>query len=361
MSAAVRKNWADEASDSSDDDEVVEETPVVEPKLEQQQTQPREQGGRREYNQERGNRGNNRDNRESRPQRERNIKPPSHPPFKAFMSNLAFKVTEREIREFFNGGKCPCTKINMRMDRENPTKPDGSCIVEFNDAATLSQAMNAHDEELKGRKVHIRVFEDYSESRGNNRNRRDNGRDNDKSEWNRGTQHKGGDRKERTDKTANTSSSASTRPKLDLKPRTAPLSTDNSATNSAIFGEGRARVETSKAATEAPASSEAASSEKDAVKEDKEGKYVAKGPKDKKGGKTMPTNVFSKALKDAHGTRRSGKAQAAELTPEQKFEAAQKRAENAEAGMKEKEKAAKNKNLRNNFASLMADDDSDEN
>ena len=47
------------------------------------------------------------------------------------------------------------------------------------------------------------------------------------------------------------------------------------------------------------------------------------------------------------------------MTPTEKFEAAQKKQQNAEAGLKQKNMAINNKSLKNNFASLL-DDDSDD-
>lgn len=291
MSGAARKNWADEESDSSDDEDVVEETTTPAPAAEVEETpsQNKEYVGK-ERKEERGRGGNDRSRggrgrgdgkgRGDRAPRERNTKPPAHGPFKAFMSNLSFKVTESNLYDYFGGNDCPATQVVLRMERENPTKFDGSAIITFASAEHLSKSMNAHGHDFMGRNVHIRVYEDFSD-RGHRSGRNDRVEE---KNWNRG---EGQDRSKRGEKTAiPASTSSGTRPKLDLKPRTAPLNNSNTTANSAIFGEGKARVEVNAVNTE--------------TKPDKEksDKYAAKASREKKEGKNLqPTTVFNKAVK----------------------------------------------------------------
>ena len=330
----------------------IEETPIVEPKVEEETqsqgpppSQNQNQNQNRDYNNrarggnDRGGRGEGRGRgnngrgegrgRGDRPQRERNTKPPAHGPFKAFMSNLAFKVTEALIYEFFSEN-CPATNVTLRMERENPTKFDGSAIITFESSEHLVKSMDAQGHELSGRNVHIRVYEDFSDRGNRNGGRRDD-RPEEKS-WNRGASAGRGDREERGGRgrgergdrrdrneapssAPSTSSGSSTRPKLDLKPRTITSDGANTNTNNAssIFGEGKARVEdesstSTKEATTTTTTTTATGDKTDMEKSDKTtdktektDRYVAKAPREhreKKDGKgVQTTSVFNKAMK----------------------------------------------------------------
>jgi len=80
------------------------------------------------------------------------IELPEYPPYKVFIGNLNFKLTDRDIAQFFHG--CDVVKVNIIRDRETG-KMKGFGYVEFRDRESLAHALTYNGQQLFGRSARI--------------------------------------------------------------------------------------------------------------------------------------------------------------------------------------------------------------
>jgi translation initiation factor 4B len=78
---------------------------------------------------------------------------PNHPPFNAFIGNLAFTVTDRDVEVFL--GDLAIKSIRLITDHEQ--QPKGFGYVEFEDRESLMAALKMSGESLLNRSVRISV------------------------------------------------------------------------------------------------------------------------------------------------------------------------------------------------------------
>eukprot|EP00123_Amoebidium_parasiticum_P017044 comp23686_c0_seq1/m.40645 comp23686_c0_seq1/g.40645 ORF comp23686_c0_seq1/g.40645 comp23686_c0_seq1/m.40645 type:complete len:537 (-) comp23686_c0_seq1:574-2184(-) len=81
---------------------------------------------------------------------------PDRPPYKAYVGNLDYAVDETAVRDFFEG--CKVVSFYDVKDRESG-KPKGFGYVEFGDRESLVKALTFNGQDLMGRNVRIDVSE----------------------------------------------------------------------------------------------------------------------------------------------------------------------------------------------------------
>ena len=213
-------------------------------------------GGRRNRNNNYNNNYNN----------QRNNGPPSfpeEPPFTAYVGNLPFDKNESDLEAIFAG--MAIANVRLLTDRETGNSK-GFGYVEFSDATSLKEALNANGMEVDGRTIKVDIAQ---RDRGNN-NRRGGFGQNDQDERFRNFQRGGGYRNNNNNRSNNrgynrrdrsgsgnrnfddlpkelTEEERAMRPKLALKKRTKPVvsnaTTSASPKSSSIFGEAKPRDE----------------------------------------------------------------------------------------------------------------------
>eukprot|EP00010_Vexillifera_abyssalis_P003656 CAMPEP_0201552538 /NCGR_PEP_ID=MMETSP0173_2-20130828/16775_1 /ASSEMBLY_ACC=CAM_ASM_000268 /TAXON_ID=218659 /ORGANISM="Vexillifera sp., Strain DIVA3 564/2" /LENGTH=372 /DNA_ID=CAMNT_0047963039 /DNA_START=17 /DNA_END=1135 /DNA_ORIENTATION=- len=106
---------------------------------------------------------------------------PSSPPFKAFVTNVAWTASEQDVREFFSGGEDEKV-VQVGLPKFSDTgRSKGVAIVEFQDVNGLTDALQLTNTEFMGRMINVNV----SRERGNNRRRGGGGRRGGGSFWGR--------------------------------------------------------------------------------------------------------------------------------------------------------------------------------
>ncbi|XP_015120190.1 eukaryotic translation initiation factor 4B [Diachasma alloeum] len=99
---------------------------------------------------------------------------PTSPPFVAYVSNLPYDVIEDDLADFF----AEMQVTNVRLPKDS-TKPRGYGYVEFDDRASLIEALNLSNTMIKTRRVRIEVSNSSNDDRRGGRmgmgrdNRRD--------------------------------------------------------------------------------------------------------------------------------------------------------------------------------------------
>lgn len=105
---------------------------------------------------------------------------------KLFVGNLAFSVTEEELRDTFKtyGG---VEEVKIILDRESG-RSRGFAFVTFNVAENADAALAMDGQELSGRNIHVKIAEQRSDNRhdGGRRGDRDGGRRGDRDGGRRG-------------------------------------------------------------------------------------------------------------------------------------------------------------------------------
>jgi translation initiation factor 4B len=86
-----------------------------------------------------------------------NIPLPNAPPYTAFIGNMNFETTERDIAMFF-GDSIHIKSFRMIFDMAT-NKPKGFGYVEFHDRDSLAAAIAMDGESLLNRKVRLNVAE----------------------------------------------------------------------------------------------------------------------------------------------------------------------------------------------------------
>ncbi|KAI8908501.1 hypothetical protein EDD86DRAFT_207836 [Gorgonomyces haynaldii] len=81
---------------------------------------------------------------------------PKEPPFNAFIGNLSFEVTDRDIETLF--GDIAIKSIRLVRDPQT-SQPKGFGYVEFEDAQGLEQALKYDGESVMNRRIRINVAE----------------------------------------------------------------------------------------------------------------------------------------------------------------------------------------------------------
>ncbi|KAI0297298.1 hypothetical protein B0F90DRAFT_1740869 [Multifurca ochricompacta] len=102
-----------------------------------------------------------RPDRQAYPPRE-DLPLPTQPPYTAFVGNLAFDLTERDLETFFDGLKTKSVKVIK--DREE--RPKGFGYVEFEELDDLKGALTKTGATLSGRTVRVSVAEPPKERSG---------------------------------------------------------------------------------------------------------------------------------------------------------------------------------------------------
>ena len=82
-----------------------------------------------------------------------------------FVGNLAYDVTEAELREFFSAVGTPLS-VRVLTDRETG-KPRGFAFVEFSDAAQAEESVRRfHEQVFKGRPLVVNEARPREEGAG---------------------------------------------------------------------------------------------------------------------------------------------------------------------------------------------------
>ncbi|KAH0833155.1 hypothetical protein J3R83DRAFT_12181 [Lanmaoa asiatica] len=87
---------------------------------------------------------------------------PSHPPFTAFIGNLAFDITENELASFFN----PHQAKSIKIIKDRDDKPKGFGYIEFAELDALKDALSRTGTSLSGRTIRVSVAEPPKEKPG---------------------------------------------------------------------------------------------------------------------------------------------------------------------------------------------------
>lgn len=90
---------------------------------------------------------------------------PERGPFKAYVGNLSYDATVDTLGNFFADGGCKVVDVRMVMDRETQ-RPKGFGYVEFEDRASLMQALEANGVDLDGRQIRVDVATSQQNDRG---------------------------------------------------------------------------------------------------------------------------------------------------------------------------------------------------
>jgi len=81
---------------------------------------------------------------------------PDKPPYTAHLGNLAFDVTEGDIRSFL--GDCEVTNVRIVEDKLDQ-KPKGFGYVEFATVDGLKKALTLTESQFMGRNIRVSVAE----------------------------------------------------------------------------------------------------------------------------------------------------------------------------------------------------------
>lgn len=81
---------------------------------------------------------------------------PTRGPFTAYVGNLPFDVTERDLEAFFTG--CNILSIRIPMNHETQ-RPKGYCYVEFKERDSLIKGLDHHGKEIRNRALRINLAE----------------------------------------------------------------------------------------------------------------------------------------------------------------------------------------------------------
>ncbi|XP_001641544.2 eukaryotic translation initiation factor 4B isoform X1 [Nematostella vectensis] len=92
--------------------------------------------------------------RSSRPTEVDLSKIPDNPPFTAFLGNLPYDVEREDILEFFSSVKITAVRLPQDM---GGGRAKGFGYAEFEDKASLIQALDLNNESLRGRKVRVDI------------------------------------------------------------------------------------------------------------------------------------------------------------------------------------------------------------
>lgn len=79
---------------------------------------------------------------------------PTHPPYTAFVGNLAFDITEKDLEDFFQS---EIKSVKIIRDRED--KPKGFGYVEFTELDSLKDALTRTGVNFSGRTIRVSVAE----------------------------------------------------------------------------------------------------------------------------------------------------------------------------------------------------------
>jgi hypothetical protein len=255
-------DWADDEG-SSDDEDSVDEQPQKESVVEETRQPERKQESIPPVKQQ---------------QRQQNRSVPDRPPFLAYVGNLNYAVTVDMLGDFFHKGGCYVKDVVLQTKEDG--QPRGAAIVEFGDRESLVNALDAHDVNFEGRRLHVAVSDrnnrrDKTKGKGRERDRervterdrervteRDRDRGDRRShrggqdsreEWSRNEQRGGRNNNNKSSRgpppppnpsSTDSSEVVQTRKKLELTPRQAPInSIGERVAESSIFGEGKPREE----------------------------------------------------------------------------------------------------------------------
>ncbi|KAI5121217.1 hypothetical protein M0805_007226 [Coniferiporia weirii] len=88
---------------------------------------------------------------------------PTHPPFTAFIGNLAFDLTETELGAFFGS---PDEIISAKIIRDRDEKPKGFGYVEFSTVEGLKDALAKNGASFSSRAIRVNIAEPQKERSG---------------------------------------------------------------------------------------------------------------------------------------------------------------------------------------------------
>nr|XP_033792220.1 eukaryotic translation initiation factor 4B isoform X5 [Geotrypetes seraphini] len=112
---------------------------------------------------------------------------PKSPPFTAFLGNLPYDVTEESIEKFFRGLKI--SAVRLPREPNNPERLKGFGYAEFDDLDSLLSALSLNEESLGNRRIRVDVADQTQDKDRDDRSfgrDRDRNRDSDKtdvSDW----------------------------------------------------------------------------------------------------------------------------------------------------------------------------------
>lgn len=89
---------------------------------------------------------------------------PTEPPFTAYLGNLPYDITEPELEDFF-APECKVVSVRLMKDRETQ-RLKGFGYIEFEDQASLREALARADSIIMGRNIRIDLAEGRSSSSG---------------------------------------------------------------------------------------------------------------------------------------------------------------------------------------------------
>eukprot|EP00744_Colponema_vietnamica_P002904 GILI01004515.1.p1 GENE.GILI01004515.1~~GILI01004515.1.p1 ORF type:complete len:386 (+),score=114.76 GILI01004515.1:103-1260(+) len=86
---------------------------------------------------------------------------PTQPPFKAWVGNLDFRLTDQDVGNYFYNNGCDVEDVQIPIDRES-NRPRGIAYVTFKDLKSLELALTFAEREFRNRKLLVDVADQKS-------------------------------------------------------------------------------------------------------------------------------------------------------------------------------------------------------
>lgn len=176
-----KRSWADEGNSSDDESTTPENhnedktSDPYAPELKEQHQSHHQQQQHQQQQQQRPERG------ESQTRRNSNSDIPMNGPFFAYVGNLPYSATTRDVGEFFEGGQCDVQDVIIKLDEQGRGR--GFAHVEFKNRESLLKSFEANGCEMGSRCIKV----DYHpvKSKNDRGGRMGGGGDRDRNENNR--------------------------------------------------------------------------------------------------------------------------------------------------------------------------------
>ncbi|XP_046682536.1 eukaryotic translation initiation factor 4B-like isoform X2 [Homalodisca vitripennis] len=98
---------------------------------------------------------------------------PKEPPYQAYLTNISYEVTEEDLTEFFSALRVK--KVILPRDDKGTFRAKGFGYVEFEDRASLIEALSMIDTTCKNRRMRIEVADNVDQGRGGRVGQRERG------------------------------------------------------------------------------------------------------------------------------------------------------------------------------------------
>ncbi|XP_043939784.1 eukaryotic translation initiation factor 4B isoform X2 [Protopterus annectens] len=86
---------------------------------------------------------------------------PKNPPYTAFLGNLPYDVSEESIRKFFHG--LNISAVRLPRESSNPERLKGFGYAEFDDVDSLMRALSLNEESLGNRRIRVDIADQAQE------------------------------------------------------------------------------------------------------------------------------------------------------------------------------------------------------